>query len=97
MKRIPTEPLKYNITNTYPIFHWRYCIGCHKEVRRESMWNYTEQLGGYAGIPSIDRQRQWYGCKNCFHTKQDFINAIDDTKKEEEKQWKIEHPLPITP
>lgn len=94
MKRNYIVPLKYDITTVHPLFGWKYCVGCNKEVRRESMWNYTEQLGGWGGRPAIDRQRQWYGCKNCFHTKQKFVDAIDETKEAEEKQWEIDHPLP---
>lgn len=91
MKRKYYKPLKYDVKIIRPLFEWKYCIGCNKEIRRENIWYYDETWCNYS---TIIRHSAWYGCQNCFKTVQDFINAIDKQKEQEEKQWELEHPVP---
>lgn len=88
MKRKYVKPLKYDVKIIRPLFEWKYCIGCNKEIRREMLWYYEEIFHNGRN------NREWYGCQNCFKTVQDFINAIDKQKEQEEKEWELEHPLP---
>jgi len=91
MKRKYIQPLKYDVKIIHPLFEWKYRIGCNKEIRREKIWYYDETWCNYSDVIN---HRQWCGYQDCYKTVQDFINAIDKQKEQEEREWELEHPLP---
>lgn len=63
MEREKKTQYRYAITTRFPLFFWRECCICHKEFRREKMWEtVTEPFFNRVGTTK-------HLCKKCAPTK----------------------------